>query len=337
MSIPKKIRAKLNRESKNLRREIDHLLGLDENFYKNARGSRILIYHGICRHFHTRFNPIFLQLETFERHLQLYEEYCNVITLDDYYRQRFSDEKFNVCITFDDGFVNNYKYVLPLLKQYNMPATFFVTAIRDAGYDILWNDFMNILGKYGPGKLVYKGEQFYKGKFNKYISSASSESLTERLRTGDFEVKAEAMKLLYPFAPYRDTRPDDADYWLQMTPEQIRELASCPLAAIGSHGYYHNDLARIGTRKASDEMLRSKKYLENVTGKPVNSLAFPYGTYTREVVQAAKDIGYQQLLTMDFHFDEDNNDATMRERLTVNPFITPINQLHATITRRYEL
>lgn len=337
MSIPQKIRAKINRESKYLRRDIDHALGLDKNFYKNARGSRILIYHGICRHDHTRFNPIFLTAGTFEKHLQLYKRYCNVLTLDDFYNGRFSNEKFNVCITFDDGFVNNYKYVLPLLKIYNMPATFFITAIRDAGYDILWNDFMGMLGKHGPERLEYKGEWFYKGKFNKYIAEKSGVNLTELLRLGDFDVKAEALKLLYQFAPYRDSRPADRDYWLQMTPDEIKELASSPLATIGSHGYYHNDLAHIGTNKAADEMVRSKKYLEEITGKSINSLAFPYGSYTRHIVGAAKDAGYNQLLSMDFHFGEDYADTTMRERFTVNPFISPINQLHATITRQYEL
>jgi peptidoglycan/xylan/chitin deacetylase (PgdA/CDA1 family) len=337
MSIPQKIRAKLNREGKYLHRDISHLLGTDESFYKNTRGNRILIYHGICMGDHTRFNPIFLTAATFEKHLQLYEKYCNVLTIDDFYRENFSSEKFNVCITFDDGFVNNYKYALPLLKKYNMPAAFFITAIRDAGYDILWNDFMGILGKYGPVRLKYKDKWYRKGKYNKYIAEESGENLTELLRSADFKEKAEAIKLLYRFAPYRDSRPTDQDYWLQMTPEQIKDLALSPLVTIGSHSYYHNDLAQISKANVADELHRSKKYLENLTGKPVNCFAFPYGSYTREVVQAAKDAGYSQLLAMDFKFDEDATDTTMRERFTVNPFISPINQLHATITRKYEL
>ena len=218
-----------------------------------------------------------------------------------------------------------------------MPATFFITAIRHAGHDILWNDFMGILGKYGPNKLEYKGEWYHKGKFNKYFAQKSGANLTELLRAGDFDVKAEAMERLYKFAPYRDSKPDDQDYWQQMTAEQIQDLALSPLVTIGAHGYYHNDLARIGTTKAADEMVRSKQYLETITGQPVNSFAFPYGSYTRDVVKAAKNAGYNRLLAMDFHFDEDNSDMTMRERFTVNPFISPINQLHATITRKYEL
>ena len=296
MTLPQRIRSKLFRETKYLGRDIGHLLGLDEQFYRDARGSRIMIYHGICLKDHTRFNPIFLKLKTFERHLRFYKKYFNVITLDDFYKGRFSKDKFNICITFDDGYANNHKYVLSLLNKYQLPATFFVTAIREAGYDILWNDFLGIISKYGPDKLIYKNERFYKGPFNKYISEQSGERIVETLRSGGFDIKAEMMKELYPLVPYMENNHIDIDYWLQMTKEQIRELSLSPLVDIGSHSYYHNDLARIGIDDAADEMLRSKQYLENITGKPVNSFAFPYGTYTPEVVEAAKNAGYTQLL-----------------------------------------
>ncbi len=130
-----------------------------------------MIYHGVCQQDHTRFNPIFLKLKTFEQHLKFYKRHFNIISLDDYYLQNFSNDKFNICLTFDDGFANNYKYVLPLLAQYQIPATFFITAIRAAGYDILWNDFLGIVSKYGPEKIVYKNESYYKGQFDKYIST----------------------------------------------------------------------------------------------------------------------------------------------------------------------
>jgi len=156
------------------------------------------------------------------------------------------------------------------------------------------------------------------------------------LRSGGFDVKQEMMDLLYPLVPYRDSKPDNEDYWLQMTLQQIRELALSPYSTIGSHGYYHNDLARINIDDATQEMIRSKQYLEDITDGPVNSLAFPYGSYNNDVTRAAKSAGYSQLLCMDFDSPDDQNDPAMRERFTVNPFINTINQMRATVTRRYE-
>src|SRR5260221_13248063 len=135
------IHSKFLRKWKNIRNDMRGLLRMNEHLFLHARGSRILIYHGICQSDHTRFNSIFLRYKTFEKHLQFLKKYFHVISLNDFYNQRFSEERFNICISFDDGFANNYKYVLPLMNKYQVPVTFFITGIRHAGYDILWNDF----------------------------------------------------------------------------------------------------------------------------------------------------------------------------------------------------
>src|SRR6202008_249099 len=128
------------------------------------------IYHGICREDPTRFNTLFIKQKTFEAHLRFYKKHWNLLTLDDFYQGNFSKDRFNLCLTFDDGFANNYKYVLPLLEKYEIPATFFVTAIRKEGYNILWNDFLTISSVTGPQKLVFNNERFSKQKGRTYIS-----------------------------------------------------------------------------------------------------------------------------------------------------------------------
>jgi peptidoglycan/xylan/chitin deacetylase (PgdA/CDA1 family) len=335
MSVYSKIYSKLSRKLKGYRRDVRYYSGLDKAFYNNARGSRILIYHGICRDDHTRFNPIFLTAKIFEAHLKLYKKHCNVVSLDDYYNGNFSNEKFNVCLTFDDGFANNHKYVLPLLEKYQVPATFFITGITNEGYDILWNDFLGIVSKHGPQTITYKNEEYYKGKYDLYYSADDQIMLKDKLRAIGFDDKADMMKELYPLVPFKKEERH-TDYWLQMTSAQIKELAASPYATIGAHGYYHNDLAQISPEDAFNEMLHVKQYLEALIKKPVTSLAFPYGSYNQQVVNEAKVAGYNQLLAMDFYNDRDGADETIRERLTVNPFISPVNQLHATITRKYD-
>ena len=335
MNLAQKIYNKVSRKGRYMQRDIAHSTGIYNDFYKSARGSRIMVYHGVCRQTPTKYNTLFLTLKTFEAHLKFYRQYFNVVSLDDYYQQKFSPDRFNVCLTFDDGFANNYKYVLPLLQQYKMPATFFITAIRDAGYDILWNDFLTIASKQGPSTIVFDNETYRRDSHNKYISVKHHEKLVDQLLLGGFAKKAEMMQLLYPLAPFK-TNKEDEDYWLQMTAEQIRELSASPYASIGSHGYYHNDLAKIRLTEAKNELSLSKQYLENITGKEIKSLAFPYGSYTPEVNAVARQAGYEQLLATDFIYAEDSADSTLRERFTVNPFISVNNQMYATITGKYE-
>src|SRR6185503_7461207 len=212
---------------------------------------------------------------------------------------------------------------------------FFITAIRAAGYDILWNDFLSIVTKYGAENMVYKNKPYKKNQFGNYVSVKDGVSLADKLRSAGFKEKAEMMKLLYGQAPFKSNL-SEVDYWLQMTPKEIRKLAASRYVTIGSHGYYHNDLGRIKISDAAEELILSKQYLEGVIRRKIKSFAFPYGSYTPELLEGAKGAGYRQLLAMDFRFAEDRDDPGMRERFTVNPFISTHNQMYATVTRRYE-
>ena len=322
---------KLCSRLRGLPRDMRWYFGSGRSHLKSARGARILLYHGICPHEPFRYNTLFVTLKTFELQLRLYKKYFNLVSLDDLYEQRISDKRFNICLTFDDGFMNNYKYVLPILEKYQVPAAFFVTGIRDAGYEILWNDVLCAAYKHGPEKFRLGNEEFIKGKDSKYVSALTGEKLVDTLRLAEFEDKSDMIKLLSPFR-----QKADEDYWMQMTAGEIRQLASSKWVTIGSHSYYHNDLAKIPVDELRKDLNRSKLFLEDVTGKKIKALAFPYGSYSKVVLNEAKNAGYSQLLATEFLFADDPGDDALRERLTINPFISTINQLHANITGNYK-
>lgn len=307
---------------------------MDHAFFKNARGARILIYHGICQQDPLRYNSLFLTQRTFEAHLKFYKKYFNIVSLDEFYQNRFNPERFNICITFDDGFANNYKYVLPLLERYKIPAAFFITGIREAGYDILWNDFLTIAGKHGPSSFIFRNEEFKSNRFGKYYSRVNKKPLARILRSENFDSKVVMMNSLYPLAAFKENT--EKDYWLQMTTAEIRQLSSSHWVTIGSHGYYHNDLEKISIAEAKEEMKRSKDFLENLVGEEIKAFAFPYGSYTPELAEQAKKTGYTQLLVTDHHFGEDKNDFVIKERLTINPYISVFNQMYAIVTGKYD-
>lgn len=309
-------------------------LGMYEEKFQKARGAKIIVYHGICQIHHTRFNSKFLKVKTFEAHLQFYKKYFNVISLNDFYNQQFNKERFNICISFDDGFANNYKYVLPLIEKYQVPAVFFITGIRDACYNVLWNDILALSKKYGPVSIQLFNEQFYKNKYGEYVSKLNGKYLKDILRETDFNKKAEMIKLLESKISFADKKREE-DFWLQMTTEEIRMLSQSQLATIGCHGYYHNNLSKISIDKARDEIIYSKKIIENITCKEIDAIAFPYGAYSRNVVAESKAAGFTKLLAADFLFPEDHADSSMRERFTVNPYISVNNQMLAIINGNY--
>jgi peptidoglycan/xylan/chitin deacetylase (PgdA/CDA1 family) len=335
MSVLQKISARAVRSTVYLSRDLQHKLGLGNGIYKYTKGNRIILYHGVCNREPLKFNTLFITKKTFEAHLKFYKKHFNVVSLDDYYAQKFCKDKFNICLTFDDGFANNHKYVLPLLQQYQVPATFFITAIISEGYDVLWNDFISIFGKYGPDKIVISDEGYIKNRHNKYISTTTGIGLIEKLWGCGFSEKEAIMKTLYPLSPFK-TNQTNYDYWQQMSVTKITELSASPFVTIGAHSLYHNDLARINIDDAIAELVKSKTFLENITQKSVSSFAFPYGSYSPEVIVAAKRAGYTQLLATAFLNQADKDDDAIRERFTINPFISVNNQMRAIIKDSYE-
>ena len=334
MSNLQTIQRRLRRKWTYTVRDTKGILGLNEKKFQEARGARIVVYHGVCIANPTRFNSLFVTKKTFEQHLQFYKKYFHIVSLQDYYLGRFSNDRFNICLTFDDGFANNYKYVLPLLEAYNVPATFFVTAIREAGHDILWNDCIALAQKFGPLEFEFRNEIFARNGRDVYVSLSDGRQLKEMLRGESFATKKDIMTLLGPWLPHQVKSPV-TDYWAQMTIPQMQELSRSRVAKIGCHGYYHNDLARHNLEEVKTELVHSKQFLENTIQKEVDSLAFPYGSYTSETVSMAKSVGFRKLLAAEFLFSEDKFETAMRERFILNPYISINNQMLATVHGKY--
>lgn len=314
---------------------IRSVMGLNEKLFRDARGARIVIYHGICQSNPTLINSLFVTAATFQRHLQFYSSYFNIVSLDDYFAGRFSHDRFNICITFDDGLANNYRYVLPLIDRYQVPAAFFITAIRRAGYDILWNDHLALLQKFGPSELSFEGSLYRRDRHRRYLPETGGPSLRDYLQKDGFALKAGFIEQTARLAlPCKVSTAND--YWLQMTEGEIAELAASPYAAVGCHGYYHNDLSMLDPAGATAEMAYCRQYLEKITGRSIQAIAFPYGAYTREVVAAADArAGFRQLLAVDFLYPEDKDHPLMRERMTINPYISIYNQMTAIVRGHY--
>lgn len=60
---------------------------------------------------------------------------------------------------------------------------------------------------------------------------------------------------------------------------QLKEMASCELCTIGSHGVNHGEYALLNKDEALNDLRQSRETLEQIIGKPVEMYAYPYGSY----------------------------------------------------------
>lgn len=335
MDLFKRRLAKAQRQMKYLQNDLRSIVGMTAGIFKQAAGgARIITYHGICLADPLRFNASFITAATFEKHLQFYRQHFNIISLDDYLAGNISKDRYNVCLTFDDGHRNNLTYALPLLEKYRAPASFFITGIRKAGYDMLWNDFLAVFSRSGPRQITFRGEEFHKNRWNHYVSDIDGHLLREQVRAGDFSLKTEMMETLDPSGAFRQKNAAHADYWLQMTPDEILILAQSPYATIGAHSLYHNDLTKVSPASLADDFSACKFYLESTIQREVSCFAFPYGSYTPAVTEAGLAAGFKHFFALEHLFDEEA-DTPVSERLVVNPYISTVNQMLAIVSGHY--
>ncbi len=98
---------------------------------------------------------------------------------------------------------------------------------------------------------------------------------------------------VFPVAGYlgRTSTWDTLPPQTHLTKEQVREIAALG-HEIGSHTVSHANLTLLGDAELTAELSRSKTILEDIAGKPVSSLSFPFGQWNRRVWNAALDLGY---------------------------------------------
>ncbi|MBN1577513.1 MAG: polysaccharide deacetylase family protein [Chitinispirillaceae bacterium] len=76
-----------------------------------------------------------------------------------------------------------------------------------------------------------------------------------------------------------------------LTREEIRSIAQSG-HEIGSHTCTHAYLPYLDDQSVRRELSNSKKLLENIIGKAVTSLSFPYGGWNQRIWEIAQETGY---------------------------------------------
>ena len=78
----------------------------------------------------------------FASHMRYLREHCSVVSLDELLAapQGSGSERDVVAVTFDDGYEDVYLHAFPILQEYEIPATVYVsTAFVDAGRPFPWS------------------------------------------------------------------------------------------------------------------------------------------------------------------------------------------------------
>lgn len=115
---------------------------LENRIFSRKKGGIILLYHRVAD---VKKDPYSLCISNkkFEQQIKWLKNNFNIIStshLVDLIREHKLNKNF-VCLTFDDGYRDNYVNAFPVLKKYKVPATFFVTSgYANTNKHFFWDD-----------------------------------------------------------------------------------------------------------------------------------------------------------------------------------------------------
>jgi peptidoglycan/xylan/chitin deacetylase (PgdA/CDA1 family) len=95
-----------------------------------------------------------------------------------------------------------------------------------------------------------------------------------------------------------DVRKGDVPESL-MDASQVRDWIAAG-HEIGSHSMTHANLRHLSLDKAREEILGSKKVLEDLFGNPVRHFSFPFGSWNPALRDLVIEAGYTSASTMEF-------------------------------------
>jgi len=300
--------------------------GLEQIINLPVRGGAIVCYHGIDLIENKKYNLRFISKDNLEKQFAFFKKHFNVLSVADYFEGKLALDKFNIAITFDDGYKNNFKYLLPLVEKYQIPVSIYISGLNRTPYNYLWADMLDIVTIHSPLKyLELDGEVFVK-KNGQFISDDGT-SLKQFIKdAGSWKYKEILYNRLSCFGDIVKNNAID-DYWQLMTDEEIKRVSQSSFITIGSHGFYHNNLGVMPIDQSVEEVTMSKNYIESLTQKNVDAIAFPDGSYNRLLVEKLKEIGIKNQLALAYHYPEDENDKNLLDRFGIYPVYNNSYQL----------
>lgn len=292
----------------------------------------ILIYHRVLQ-LPDPMRPGEVDAEMFEWQMQLMLERFNVIPLSAAY-QKLQEGKLPsraACITFDDGYADNADIAVPILKNYGLQATFFVSSgFLDGGR--MWNDTVI--------EAVRRTKETKLDLTDINLGCWVVGSMEQRAKVGDILVK----KLRHIGFDDRMERVngletlvgEDLPANLMLTTEKLRYMSAEGME-IGAHTVNHPILTCLDDERAKWEIGESKIRLEEITGCPVDLFAYPNGRpevdYDQRHVEMVRNAGYSAAVSTHWGAAKKSSDMYQLPRFT--PWHSTPEGFHQALVRSY--
>jgi len=223
---------------------------------------------------HMKVSPEYLKNFLYER-----RKTHIFLSLDDLYELSISKNKIKnnkefIVMTFDDGYLDNYEYALPIFDEMSIPFTVYVTnSFPDKTAFLWWYVLEDILWQ-NNRILLSNGDNFY------CQTKKEKENLFLYLRKLILNLNQEDIinEFINLFSNYEISYKNYNNI-LCLSWEMIKDMSNSRYCTIAAHTMNHKTLNLLPYEQLDTEIIQSKNKIEEYIGKKVNHFAYPFGTF----------------------------------------------------------
>lgn len=282
----------------------------------------IVMYHYVRDLVHSRYPEIKgLDIQLFEEQLAYIQNHFQVIRMEELLAA-YEDGDFSslperpLLLTFDDGYIDHYTVVYPLLKKFGMQGSFFPNAkavkehklldvnkihhiLATAPIDELVQECYHVMDQYREsGGVIPPNEQIFQELAVPNRWDPGEVIFVKRLLQNYLpeEFRGEAATRL--FEQYVGIREENFARELYMNREQIYCMKQGGMY-FGLHGYDHYWLGKLLQKQMQEDVDQALAYFSDVIDNNNWVMNYPYGNYNQDVVDYIRSRGCRLGLTVE--------------------------------------
>lgn len=287
----------------------------------------ILLYHSInTRAADGIHAPIIVDPTWFEEHMAHLAARAHVISLDHYVdavRGRARIPRDSTIITFDDGYKDNFIHAYPVLKRYNLPATFFLSTGYIGTGLAKWEDRLSlVIARTRAPTLTAEVDGLgYRRQYSLSHPGQKLRAIDELISVLGRVAAPNRQEVLARIEGALGVNPDDLlPHDLMLSWDDVREMTRTPGITFGSHGVTHARLSQLSDHDVRQELAGSKSRIEAEIQRPVRFFSYPYGELgDRHDLSTSylKSAGFESALTLIYGQNDERSDLFYLKRVGV--------------------
>lgn len=240
---------------------------------------------------------MYVTIDAFQRHADFIKNRFHALPLPELIQRIKSGLSVEGCcaITFDDGWQDNFTNAFPVLKEFQLPFTIFLTTDFIGTRRIFWPEEVSFYLRQPKVVFAARQCQVLDRIIRKFAEDGNEESFLE---TAVMKLKNcsqhERDEVLDQLRSASITQPPERQ---MMKWEEVKEMQASGLVSVGAHTANHVILTQVSQGEAENEIIRSRRELENRMGVCPEFFAYPNGDFTNDLQAMLERNGFTGAVT----------------------------------------